>query len=191
MTVARIIFSSLASVALAGSTGCSTLSPTENGVLGGGALGGVTGAVIGNALGNTGAGAAVGAVTGAVAGGLVGNAAEESEKKQAVQAANARAARQLGLTDIVQMSQSKISDAVLVGQIRASGSVYTLSAGDLQWLKENGVSDGVVIEMQQTVNRPRVAYGRSRPVYVVEEPVYVGPPPVVGVGVTYGHYRRW
>jgi hypothetical protein len=86
------------------------------------------------------------------------------------------------------MVQGQVSDAVIVGQIRSTGSSYNLSPSDIQWLKSNGVSDGVIIEMQQSRQRP-VVYGRQRPVYVVEEPVYVGPPPVVGVGFGYG--RRW
>ena len=103
-----------------------------------------------------------------------------------------QAARQLGLTDIVQLSAGKASDAVIIGQIRSTGSVYMLSAADLQWLKDSGVSDGVVIEMQQTASRGRpVVYGRHRPVYVVEEPVYVGPPPVIGIGFGCGPHRRW
>jgi hypothetical protein len=184
----RVIVTAIVTVGFA-TTGCSTLSPTENGILGGGALGGVTGAIIGHAAGNTAAGAAIGAGVGAVAGGVTGNAIEKSENKAVVQAqAQAQAqiqARQLGLTDIVQMAQSQVSDAVIVGQIRSTGSVYNLSPTDIQWLKTNGVSDGVILEMQQA--RPQVIYARPRPYYV--EPVYVAPAPVVGVGFGYG--RRW
>ena len=95
------------------------------------------------------------------------------------------------MTDIVQMANGQVSDAVIIGQIRSTGSSYTLSPTDIQWLKNNSVSDGVILEMQQTAGRRPVVYGRPRPVYVVEEPVYVGPPPVVGVGFSYGHGRRW
>lgn len=167
-------------------TGCASLSPTENGVLGGGAIGGLTGAAIGNAAGNTGAGAAIGAGVGALTGGLAGNAVEKAENKAIAQ----QQARQLGLTDVVQMANGQVSDAVIIGQIRSTGSTYNLSPTDIQWLKNNGVSDAVVLEMQQASRRP-VVYGRPRPVYVVEDPVYVAPPPVVGVGFHYGHCRRW
>ncbi|MBX7102962.1 MAG: hypothetical protein K1X57_02700 [Gemmataceae bacterium] len=177
-----------------GITGCSSLTPTENGVLGGGALGGVTGALIGKSLGNTGAGAAIGAGVGAVAGGVTGNAVEQAENKAVARATfqqQQQAARQLGLTDVVQMAQGKVSDPVIIGQIRTTGSRYNLSTTDIQWLKDNGVSDAVVMEMQQTASRPApVVYARQRPVYVVEEPVFVGPPPPV-VGVGFYHGRRW
>lgn len=180
----RLLFT-FSMVLTCGITGCASLTPTENGVLGGGALGGVTGAVIGNAVGNTGAGAAIGAGVGALAGGLTGNSIEKAENKAVAQAQ----ARQLGLTDIVQMANGQVSDAVIIGQIRSTGSSYTLSPTDIQWLKNNGVSDGVILEMQQSAHRRPVVYGRPRPVYVVEEPICYGPPPVVGVGFHYG--RRW
>lgn len=177
--------------------GCASMSPTEQGVLGGGALGGVTGAVVGNAVGNTGAGAAIGAGVGALAGGLTGNAVEQAEHRAVAQATAQQqaqqVARQLGMTDIVQMTQGGVSDQVIIGQIQSTGSVYALSPADIQWLKDNRVSDGVIMEMQQSQNRVRpVVYGRpNRPVYVAE-PVYVyPPPPVIGVGFGYGRCRHW
>lgn len=181
---------------VAGLAGCSSLTPTENGVLGGGALGGLTGAVVGNAVGSPGAGAAIGAGLGAVAGGLTGNSIEQAENRAVVQAAHQQqqaAARQLGMTEVAQMAQGRVSDAVIIGQIRTTGSRYMLSPTDIQWLKENGVSDPVILEMQQTSNRPApVVYARQRPVYVYEEPIIVGPPPpVIGVGFGYGRCRRW
>lgn len=175
-------------------TGCASMTPTEQGVLGGGALGGVTGAIVGNAVGNTGAGAAIGAGVGALAGGLTGNSVEQAEHRAVAQANAAQQQRQLALTDIAQMTAGGLSDAVIIGQIRTTGSVYNLSPAELQWLKDAGVHDAVVLEMQQTAARPRpLVHGRGpRPVYVVEQPVFVGPPPpVVGVGFSYGHCRHW
>lgn len=175
--------------------GCQSMTPTEQGVLGGGALGGLTGAIVGNAVGNTGAGAAIGAGVGALAGGATGNAIEKAEHRAVAQATaqqQAEAQRQLGMTDIVQMTQGGVSEQVIIGQIRTTGSIYTLSPTDIQWLKDNRVADAVILEMQQTSARPRpVVYGRHpRPVYVAE-PVYVmpPPPPPVGFGITYAH--RW
>jgi uncharacterized protein YcfJ len=179
-------------------TGCASMTPTEQGVLGGGALGGVTGAIVGNAVGNTGAGAAIGAGVGALAGGATGNAIERAENRAVVQAQAQQQAqqtvRQLGMTDIVQMTQGGVSDQVIIGQIHSTGSIYTLSPTDIQWLKDNRVSDAVIMEMQQSASRVRpVVYGRppARAVYVAE-PVYVyPPPPVVGVGFGFGHCRHW
>lgn len=182
-------------LAACGLAGCSSMTPTEQGVVGGGALGGVTGAIVGNAVGNTGAGAAIGAGVGALAGGLTGNAVEKAEDKAvarvAAQQQQQQAARQLGLTDIVQMTQGGVSDQVIIGQIRSTNSIYTLSPTDIQWLKDNRVSDTVIIEMQQSASRLRpVVYGRGPRPVVYAEPVYVVPPPPVGIGFSYVHGRR-
>ena len=71
--------------------GCSHMSNTDKGVLGGGLVGAGTGAAIGNALGNTGAGAVVGTGVGMLAGGLTGNAVDRAEHKADVAQAKADA----------------------------------------------------------------------------------------------------
>ena len=158
--------------------GCASMNNTEKGVAAGGVIGAGTGALVGNAVGHTGAGALIGAGVGALSGGLIGNAADESEKK--AQARAAAQARAMGMTDVVALTQQHVSEAIIINQIRASGAVFHLSAQDIVWLKENGVTDVVVNEMQMT------AYRMPRRVYVVEPE----PPPVsVGVGIGYG--RRW
>ncbi len=143
-------------IPVAFTTGCSSLSHTENGALAGGGLGALTGAVIGSQTGHTAGGAAIGGAIGAVTGGLIGNSHDQTERK--VEAAHARA--QLGVQDVVQMAHSHISDEVIVNHIRASGTVFQLSAQDTIWLKQNGVSDRVVSEMQATCARPAPALRR-------------------------------
>jgi hypothetical protein len=173
MRIRRWLSAALLPAALA--CGCESMSHTENGALAGGAVGAGVGALIGNATGHTGAGALIGAGAGALTGGLLGHAADKSEER----AAQAAAARQLQLTDIVQMAQQHVSDEIIINQIRVTGSVYQLSAGDIQYLKANGVSDWVVGEMQATAYRyPRDVY-TTAPVYVYDPP----PPVAVGVGV--------
>ena len=167
------------------SCGCSTMSNTDNGILGGGALGAATGAVIGHATGHTGAGALIGGAVGAVSGGLVGNAVDKSEERQAAMIAAANGPRgQLGITNVAQMAQAHISDDLIISQIRSTGSVFRVSAEDIIWLKQNGVSDVVVQEMQATATR--VSAAPSSTVYVVDPP-----PAPVYVGVGYYRYRRW
>jgi hypothetical protein len=150
--------------------GCSTMSNTEAGAGAGGLIGAGAGAAIGSATGHTGAGALIGAGVGALTGGLIGHAEDEAEKR----AAAARAAGMIGLTDIVNMSRSGVSDSVIIAQIRASRSVYRLSTNDTIWLRQQGVSDAVVGEMVST------GYYYTRrgrwiaPTYV--EPVYVAAP---------------
>jgi surface antigen len=181
--------------------GCESMSPTEKGVLGGGAIGAGTGAIVGHALHNTGAGALVGAGVGALSGGLIGNSVEKSEQRTQAQIAaaeaRAQAQNQVGIADVIQMVHSHVDDALIISQIRSSGSVFHLSAQDVVMLKQNGVSDAVVQEMQATAYRaPRRVY-TATPVYApaYTSSVYVvepaPPPPVVGVGFGYTRYRRW
>jgi hypothetical protein len=169
--------------------GCQSMSNTDKGVLAGGGLGAATGAAIGSLTHHTGAGAVLGGAVGAIAGGLTGSAIDNSERKQAAaNAAAVAAANQpppLSLEDVQKLSASGTSDGVIINQIRASGSVYRLTADQILWLQQYGVHDSVIREMQATAYRaPRAVY-TAAPVYVYEP----APPPVVGVGFSYG--RRW
>jgi hypothetical protein len=177
--------------------GCESMTHTEKGVLGGGAIGGATGALIGSASGHTGAGAAIGAAVGGLSGGLIGNEMEQSERKTQAQIAAATAPVQgpLSLPEIAGMAQQGISDQVIIGQIRTTRSLYNLSPVDIQWLKQQAVSDAVILEMQATATRvpsppPRV-YARPyyHPDVIVVEPY--PPPPPIGIGFSYTRGRRW
>src|SRR5262249_54120028 len=122
---ARILRPLLLLPALLVSTGCSSMSSTDKGILGGGAIGAGTGAIIGSATGHAGAGAAIGTAVGALSGGLVGNEIDENKKKtdaaiatvQAQQAVPAQGP--LSLEQIAQLSQQGISDALIISQIRS------------------------------------------------------------------------
>jgi hypothetical protein len=168
--------------------GCSSMSNTDAGILGGGALGAAIGALAGGPR-HAGAGALIGGATGAVAGGLIGHSEDTQIKKQqdAVAAAQAaQAARMLSIADVVMLVQQHVDDTTIINQIRTTGSVYNLNAQDLLYLKQNGVSDPVITVMQAAqVPPPAVVVSRPvRPVYVVEQPP---PPPAVSFGVAVGH----
>lgn len=180
----------LAVLAVVLSSGCASMNHTEKGVVAGGTTGAVAGGLIGSASGNTGFGAAAGGILGAITGGLIGNSVDEAK-------AEARAARAavpppppLGLTDIVKMSIQQTSDDIIISQIRTTGSVYYLSPQDIIWLRENGVSNGVIREMEASSKRPVRRVVTRTPVYervhVVPEPP---PPPGLSVGVGYTLYR--
>ncbi|HVJ81664.1 MAG TPA: glycine zipper domain-containing protein [Planctomycetia bacterium] len=187
--------------------GCQNMSHTEAGAGLGGLLGAGVGAAIADANGGkAGKGALIGAAAGALGGGLIGNAEDKAEKRQIVAqrdaAVQASARSTMGITDVVSMSQQQIGDQIIINQIRSSGTVYQLSPNDLAYLKQNGVSDAVVMEMQQTAARRPVVYRRSpppplivheAPVYVAPAPVYVvpgPPPPRVSLGVSYSSHRH-
>jgi hypothetical protein len=165
--------------------GCESMSNGERGALAGGGIGAGTGAIIGSATHNTGAGAVIGGAVGALAGGLTGHAIDESERKQQAQlaAANARPATgPMTIDDVIHLVQAQVSDTLIINQIRASRTIFTLTPPDIQTLKGNGVSDAVVSEMQATAFRYQQRV--YQPVYVVEPP-----PPPIGVGVGIG-FRR-
>jgi len=172
--------------------GCESMSNTDKGVLAGGGIGAGTGALIGSATHHTGAGALIGGAVGALAGGLTGNAIDQSEKKQQERLAAAQpASGPMTIDDVVRLVQTPVSDTIVINQIRTSRTVFSLTSEDIRTLKENGVSDVVVAEMQATAYRyPRRVYTQA-PVY---ERVYVvepaPPPPPVGIGVGIGFHGR-
>jgi hypothetical protein len=183
---------------LALAAGCESMNHTDKGILGGGTIGGLTGAAIGSASGNTGAGAAIGAGVGALSGGLIGNEIDKSESKTQAQIVQASATvpvqGPLALPDIAQMTRSGLSDAVIIGQIRSTRSTYALSPQDLEWLKSQGVTDGVILEMQSTAGRvapaPRV-YARPYGPDVVYVERFPPPPVVFGFGWGPRYRRCW
>lgn len=190
----RRILTVMAVVVVPFGAGCSSMSNTGKGALAGGGIGAVTGALVDRATGGKGgAGAIVGGAAGALVGGAIGNE-EDQREKAALQARADATARHLGMTDVMQMAREGQSDDVIINQIRTTNSTYTLSAEDLRMLRENHVSDRIIIEMQ---NRRADAHPRMRyvhvpppaPVYVVGPPPPVflvppPPPPAFGVGVS-------
>jgi hypothetical protein len=191
----KVVFHLLVVLApLIGANGCASMSNTDKGVLAGGGIGAGTGAIIGSATHNAGAGALIGGAVGAVAGGLTGHAIDESERKQDAKLAAATAppaGGPLRIEDVAQLARDHIGDEVIINQIRTSGTVYNLTVEDINYLKQNGVSDAVISEMQNTILRyPRRVYAPA-PVYqpnvVIVDPG--PPPPAIGVGVGFG--GRW
>src|SRR2546421_606400 len=127
--------------------GCSSMNNTEKGALGGAAVGAGTGALLtrGNPVG-----AVLGGAIGAMVGSSVGNNQDRREEHKAavVAAVNAQAARQMKLEEIVQMAQSGQSDAVIMGQIQTTGSIFALTSDDVNFLHQQRVSDQVINYMQ-------------------------------------------
>jgi hypothetical protein len=122
-----------------------------------------TGALVGAGVGMgagalispTPAGVLIGGAVGAVGGALIG-AAMDSSDRQTMQRESPRTmnkidrGEQLSMRDIEKMSQAGISDDKIIGAIHSTGSVYHLSARDVQELKDYGVSQRVIDFMLQT-----------------------------------------
>ena len=166
---------------LPGLSGCAT--PTGTGAAAGGLMGAGAGALIGRSPGA----ALVGGVLGAGAGMIGGAAVEHSQNKAAARAdAQARAnvaARATSLEDVVHMTERNTPDSIIIDQIRNSGVVYSLTADNIIYLRDHGVSAQVISALQNT--RPVVGYAAPpQQMVIVREPVYVAPPPpVVGIGI--------
>ena len=89
----------------------------------------------------------------------------------------------MGLQEVASMAQQQISDGLIINQIRSTGTTYNLGKDEILYLKQQGVSDAVVAEMQSRRTVVQVVQpGYPRAVYV--EPV-VG---VYGGGYGYRHY---
>jgi hypothetical protein len=104
----------------------------------------------------------------------------------------------MSIHDVLEMSRSRVSDDLIISQIRSSGSRFELTPTDVTALHNEGVNDRVIQVMMDT------KFIRGRPV-VVGDPVYgpgpdvviVTPPPPpphfsVGLGYTFMRpCRRW
>jgi hypothetical protein len=179
----------LALTMLAGLNGCSSMNHTERDTLAGGAAGAAIGALADRR--HPGTGAAIGGVAGGLLGAAVGSNADAQDRHvKAVAAANAPVRGPLSLQEVADMVHKGIGDDVIRNTIRTSGTVYNLAPADIAWLHDNGVSDPVIAEMQQTGYYRRRAVYIDRPYYY--DPVYVVPPPrpvVYGPAVSLGFYH--
>ena len=172
----------IVSLSLLSTVGCSAMSNTEKGLLGGAAVGTGAGALIGR--GHP-AAMIVGGALGAMTGGVFGSDQDRREDRRAVAQAyaNAHAQRQMSLNEVVQLTQQRVPDQIIVNQMNTSGSSFDLRADDIIFLRQQGVSDHIISEMQ--VRRgPRAVVVHPRPSYVIVDPP--PPPPHVGVGVMIG-----
>jgi uncharacterized protein YcfJ len=138
-------------------SGCRSMNNTETGTVVGTGVGAGVGTAIGAATGHPGAGAIVGAAAGAITGGAIGNAEDKREQKVAIAQATyernaaiaqAQAGARLGITDIVTLTQQGTDPDVIVNQIRSTGSTFTLSTADIQYLTQVNVSPKVIQAMQ-------------------------------------------
>ena len=164
---------------------------TATGAVVGGGVGAITGAAVAGRK-DRGPGALIGAGVGALAGGILGKSADNADARQAaagsaaVAQANAQAAAlAVSNYDLVEMTRAGCSEDLIISTIRSRGGRFDLSPAGLISLKQQGVSDRVVIAAQSSSVGGYGAYGGyAAPAPVMVAPVVVGPPPV------YYHYYR-
>lgn len=123
----------------------------ETGALVGAGVGVGAGALISHSAG----GALIGGAAGAVGGAVIGAALDSSDRSAVQNSSPATMNRidrgeQLSIKDIETMSQAGITDDKIISTIHSTGSVYHLSASDVQELKDAGVSQRVIDYMLET-----------------------------------------
>ena len=131
-------------------------------------------------------------------------AAQDSTAATAQPAVSSQPAPQLsyGVPQVLQLAQAKVSDGIIVSYIQNSGTIYSLRADEIVYLKQQGVSDPVLnamlaqrgrltgstepatttasstIASAQTYTpapQPAVTYVQSTPAYVPSSTVYIIP----------------
>ncbi len=164
---------------------------TASGTFLGGAMGAITGAIIGGKH-HGGQDALIGAGVGAVTGNLLGRSKDAQDDRRA--AAGAAAVGQLNQQaaamavtnyDLLQMSHAGISDDVIISTMRSRGARIDLSPQALIALKQQGVSDRVVVAAQQLGAAPGYFPPTTGTTTVISE---VPPPPAVIVAPAYRPY---
>lgn len=155
----------------------------RDGAVAGGAAGAIIGGIIGHQNDETPEGALIGGVVGAVAGGLMGNARDQQinreryyqaqmyDQQQQIQQLSRPSMR---MNDVIAMSQSGVSDNVIVNHIQTSGVERRLEVTEIIQMHQQGVSDTVISAMQRA---PLAGARRFTPVQY--RPVYQAPPTVI------------
>jgi hypothetical protein len=129
--------------------GCSSGAGT--GALVGAGIGAGTGALISPTPTGVFVGAGVGAATGAIIGASLDDSDKENLEKRSPQTMKKiDNDEQLSTQDIVRMTQAGISDDKIISTIQSTGSVFYLSASDMQKLEDSGVSKRVINYMLET-----------------------------------------
>jgi hypothetical protein len=153
---------------------------TAVGAVAGGGVGAITGALIGGKKNGEG-GALIGAGVGALTGGLIGKSVDNADQRQfaagvaATQQANAQvAAMAVTNYDLVEMTRAGVSEDLIISTIRTRGGRFDLSPPQLIALKQQGVSDRVVMAAQSASANG----GYAGPAYAAAPPIVVAPPPV-------------
>jgi len=180
-------------------------------------MGGVAGALLGGVVGHqnkeTTEGALIGGAVGALAGGVIGNQRQQAERQRYynsqsvqpvystyptyhehrtyVQVPQQRVVIRKPVTtsEVINMTRSGVSDAVIVAHIQTNGIAMRPDVNDVILMNQEGVSDYVVTAMQQsgTGYRAPAPYQPPATVYrtyqqpsnvVIQEQYYVHPQPV-------------
>ena len=123
--------------------GCDTMGPnTQRGAVGGAVLGSIAGGVIGHQGGHGVEGALIGGTLGALGGGTIGNSIDSRQARSREQILTSD--EKLGISDIIVLAKSGMTDDAIINKIAQTGSVYNLSVEEISALQKEGVSNRVI-----------------------------------------------
>ncbi len=132
--------------------GCqSNKTRVAEGTVAGGALGALAGGLIGG-----GKGAGIGAAIGAAGGALIGSQIEKKPPQDAAAAtqtttADRNEAAQVSILQVVELSKQGTPDNVIIDKIKKSNSKFNLTQEDVNYLKNQGVSQKVIDAMKGSI----------------------------------------
>ncbi|HLX96838.1 MAG TPA: YXWGXW repeat-containing protein [Verrucomicrobiae bacterium] len=177
-------------------TGCQYPNGQPNNTASGALIGGAMGAIAGAAIGgprNGGAGALIGAAAGALTGGAIGNSMDQEQaaelRAQAPETyVRVQQGQPLSLSDIKALAAAKVSDDLIISQIRNSQTVFHLSTADIIDLHNSGVSENVINFM---INSPSLVGDGSAVQTTTVVPQMPPPPPAETVVVAPGPGYAW
>lgn len=143
----RIFVVCMTILAVAALVGCETTGEhTKRGAIGGAVVGSIAGGVIGHQMGRGIEGALIGGTVGALGGGLVGSSIDQKRTKEEIMSGQEK----LGISDVIVLAQSGMTDDAIIDKIARTGSVYDLSVEEIEALKKQGVSNRVINYMMST-----------------------------------------
>ena len=160
-------------------------------------MGAVTGGLIGDRNNEAVAGAAIGAAVGGLTGAMVGKSVDNEmayrEQRAGQRVVAQQMSRAVTVPDVIAMTQSRLSDSVIITQIRTNGVAQELQAPDLVNLSNAGVSDAVIQAMQTAPLATALAVPAATTTYpervIVQERYVVPPPYPYGVYYYYPHHH--
>lgn len=127
--------------------GCETMGEnTKTGALGGALVGSIAGGVIGHQGGHGVEGALIGGTVGALGGGMIGNSIDKKRTKDEIVSSKEK----LGISDVIILAKSGMTDDAIIAKIAETGSIYNLSVEEINVLQKEGVSTRVVNYMMAT-----------------------------------------
>jgi uncharacterized membrane protein YebE (DUF533 family) len=148
----KVFLLGLCFVFVIASAGCqSSPNRAPEGALIGGVAGAGLGMIIGNQSKHRGEGRAEGALIGGALGALTGALAGSQMQKnpQGQQpAAQPASPNQMSMQQIIDLSKQGAHEDVIVDRIRLTNSKFSLTPQDIDYLKQNGVSQKVINAMQ-------------------------------------------